>query len=209
MDVLSFMLTRLKIEGKINGFFMNESTQEGEVIHLLFADDTLIFCESFHEQVLHITATLACLQAVTGLKINLEKSVLYIVGDVPAPNFFASIIGFKWSNQPPKYLGYPVGAKLNTNAFSDPIVNSYQKRLDSWSSRYLSSAGRLVLINSVLSSLEVYYFSLFKAPKTVINNLERVQRNFLWSGTDEIREILITQLEDLQSNMGQWRYGNL
>ena len=42
--------------------------------------------------------------------------------------------------------------------------------------------GRITLINSVLSSLPIFYFSIFKAPAKVIEELERIRRRFLWAG---------------------------
>jgi hypothetical protein len=37
---------------------------------LLFADDTIVFCDAVPEQVMHIRKVLSCFEAVTGLKVN-------------------------------------------------------------------------------------------------------------------------------------------
>ena len=47
----------------------------------------------------------------------------------------------------------------------------------------------IALIKSVLDSLPTYYFSLFKAPGKVVNNLEALMRRFLWGGSDEIKKM--------------------
>ncbi|MCH90777.1 ribonuclease H protein, partial [Trifolium medium] len=57
-----------------------------------------------------------------------------------------------------------------------------KKRLGTWNGRLLSIDGRVTLINSVLSSLPLYFFSFFKAPACVIKELVSIQRNFLWGG---------------------------
>jgi len=49
--------------------------------------------------------------------------------------------------------------------------------------------GRLVLINSVLSSLPLYYFSFNKIPKKVLKVLVRLQREILWCGNSEQNKI--------------------
>jgi hypothetical protein len=63
------------------------------------------------------------------------------------------------------------------------------KCLNSWNSRQLSFGGRITLINSVLTSLPLYYFSFFKAPCCVLKSLESIQRNFLWGSGPEQRKV--------------------
>lgn len=53
---------------------------------------------------------------------------------------------------------------------------------------FVCSGGRITLINLVLPSVSLYYFSFFKAPKKVIKELTRIQRNFLWGGSEEVRK---------------------
>ena len=67
---------------------------------------------------------------------------------------------------------------------------SYDKTIGSilylfpWKKAFLSRGGRLTLIQSVLSSLLIYYLSLFKAPISVITTLEKIMRDFFWEGGD-------------------------
>jgi hypothetical protein len=42
--------------------------------------------------------------------------------------------------------------------------------------------GRVVLINSVLASIPVFFLSFLKMPVKVRKNIVRLQRNFLWGG---------------------------
>ena len=49
---------------------------------------------------------------------------------------------------------------------------------------FLSRGGRLTLIHSVVSSIPIYYLSLFKAPIGVIRAIEKVMKDFLWERGD-------------------------
>lgn len=61
----------------------------------------------------------------------------------------------------------------------------------------MSIGGRITLINSVLSALPLYFFSFFKAPKKVIKEINRLQRQFLWGGRDEQRKISWVKWDDV------------
>ena len=60
------------------------------------------------------------------------------------------------------------------------MEDKFRNRLASWKSSYISKGGRLMLIRSMLSSLPIYFLSLFKMPKSVGSRLEKIQRQFLW-----------------------------
>ena len=51
-----------------------------QVSHLLFADDTILFCDTSREQILSIRLVLTCFQAFTGLKVNAGKVKLSLLG---------------------------------------------------------------------------------------------------------------------------------
>ena len=44
------------------------------------------------------------------------------------------------------------------------------------------------MVQAVLGSIATYYLSIFKAPKTVIDALERLRKDFFWGKEDEIRK---------------------
>ena len=52
------------------------------------------------------------------------------------------------------------------------VEERFQKRLGYWKSKLLSVGGRLVLINSVLSSLPMFMLSFFEIPRMVLKRLD-------------------------------------
>lgn len=80
------------------------------------------------------------------------------------------------------YLGLPLTPNNLCKASYLPLIKRFNDRLAGWAANPLSIAGRLVLINSVLSALPVYFMSCFKLPAWVIRDIDRIRRNFLWHG---------------------------
>ena len=61
--------------------------------HLLFADDTLIFCDASASQVEYLREILASFEAVSGLHINLAKSELVPIGEVTNMGKLVALLG--------------------------------------------------------------------------------------------------------------------
>jgi hypothetical protein len=85
---------------------------------------------------------------------------------------------------PFKYLGLPVGANPRKMSTWAPMVEKIRSKLNSWGNRHISFGGRLVLINSVLNSIPIFYMSLMKMPVQVRKKVVRIQRDFLWGGVN-------------------------
>ncbi|KAJ0844992.1 hypothetical protein HanRHA438_Chr15g0708571 [Helianthus annuus] len=98
-------------------------------------------------------------------------------------------LGCKRGGIPFSYLGIQVGAKMTRISNWDPVVEVIRNQLVSWKAKTLLIGGRLILIKSVLESLPVYYLSLYKAPKAVIESIESIMRRFLWAGSNEEKKI--------------------
>jgi len=72
MEVLSRMLSATVESRRLSGFSVGSKYQEDMLVsHLLFADDTLIFCEPNAEQFRDLRCLLLCFEAVSGLKNQL------------------------------------------------------------------------------------------------------------------------------------------
>ena len=121
-------------------------------------------------------------EACSGLKINLEKSELIPVGRVHNIEGLALELGCKVGRLPSYYLGLPLGAPFNSLAVWDGVEERFPRRLAMWKRQYISKGGRLTLIRSTLSSMPLYFMSLFYLPRKVRLRLEKIQRDFLWGG---------------------------
>ena len=75
-----------------------------------------------------------------------------------------------------------MGAGFKEKPIWNPIIEKVEKRLAGWKRLYPSKGGRVTLIKSTLSSLPTYVLSLFLMLASVVNRIEKLQRDFLWGG---------------------------
>jgi len=61
-------------------------------------------------------------------------------------------------------------------------VEKINRKSNVWGNKYISFGGRIVLLNSVLNSIPIFYLSMFKMPVQVWKRIVRVQREFLLGG---------------------------
>jgi hypothetical protein len=69
------------------------------------------------------------------------------------------------------------------------VKEHFQRRLNCWKSKMLSVGGRLVLLNSVLSSLPMFMLSFFELPKGVLKKLDYFRLRFSGRVTNTKRNI--------------------
>ena len=121
-------------------------------------------------------------EAFSGLKVNLVKSELILVGRVEIVEELANDFGYKIGNLPSTYLGMPLGAPFKSIGVWDGIEEIFKKRLAMWKRQYISKGGMITLIRSTLSNLPIYSMSIFHLPRAVRMRLEKIQKDFLWGG---------------------------
>ena len=151
-------------ENKFIGYGVG-STGEVCLTHLQFADDTLIIGEKSWLNVRTIRAVLLLSEEVSGLKVNFNKSML--IGVNVSESWLtqaAMVMNCRRGTIPFIYFGLPIGGDSRKLCFWKPVVDRIGKCLASWSNKFLSLGGRLVLLKFVLSSIPVYFLSFFKAP---------------------------------------------
>ena len=183
MEALSRLIHRAVEGGFLSGCRVDGRGGNGALVsHLLFADDTLVFCEASEDQMVHLSWLLMWFEAISGLRINLDKSEILPVGRVENLENLALEAGCKVGKLPSSYLGIPLGANHKSVAVWDGVEERFRKRLALWKTQFIFKGGRITLIRSTLSSMPIYLMSLLRMPRVVSLRLEKIQRDFLWGG---------------------------
>jgi hypothetical protein len=119
-------------------------------------------------------------EQLPGLKINFHKSEIFYFGQAKDYELqYEHLFGCKKRTYPFKYLVIPIHYRRLNNKDWTMIKEQIEKKLSSWKGKYLSVGGRLVLINSVLSSLPMFMLSFFfEIPKGVLEKIDYFRSRF-------------------------------
>ncbi|GKV48894.1 hypothetical protein SLEP1_g55681 [Rubroshorea leprosula] len=182
------MVRKAEAEGLFKGVKIGEG---GMVVSLLqFADDTVFMGKAEVENLRTVKAILHWFELISGLKINFCKSHLYGFNVTEGwVNGAADILHCKIGTMPFIYLGLPVGGISGRRKFWVSVLDRFRNKLAAWKRSLLSFGGRITLLNSVLSTLPIFYLSLFKIPNCVLGEMVKIQRDFFWGGTNLERKI--------------------
>ncbi|XP_074288921.1 uncharacterized protein LOC141614066 [Silene latifolia] len=157
-----------------------------KLYHLMFADDLLLFSKGDVQSIMILLRSFATFFKTIGLQMNIAKSNIYFNGvKNSVKDDIMLISSFTKGTLPFRYLGVPITAGRMNKKDSLALIDKVVERIRGFGNRKLSYARRLVLIQSVLTSLYTYWANIFLIPKGVLKAVDNICRNFLWDGNTE------------------------
>lgn len=88
-----------------------------------------------------------------------------------------------------KYLGLPEQFGRKKKEMFDYIIERVKRRTSTWSAKFLSPAGKEIMLKSVALAMPIYAMSCFKLPKGVTSEIETLLMNFWWEKGSKQRGI--------------------
>lgn len=180
MNILSHKLDKAVRENK---FRFHPRCKLLSLTHLCFADNLMVFVERTKESIEGALSVFAEFAKCSGLNISIEKSTLYMAGveDTERGRVLQNY-PFAEGKLPVRYLGLPLMTKAMNKQDYLPLVERIRGKINTWTCRFLTYAGRLQLIQSVLMSIVNFWSSVFRLPGKCMEEVEHLCAFFLWSG---------------------------
>ena len=192
VDMLAVLIARAKEDSQVGGLVPH--LVEGGVSILQYADDTILFLEHDIAKAVNMKLILALFEQLSGLKINFHKSELYCFGKArDDQEEYRRIFGCELGSLPFRYLGIPIHHRKLLNKEWKIVEDRFEKKLAAWVAKMLSYGDRLVLINSVLTSLPMFLLSFFEIPKGVRKRLDFYRSRFFWQSDQLKRKYRLTK----------------
>lgn len=182
-EVLSGLCSKAQSSGALLG--IRVARRSPRINHLLFADDTLFFCKAGEKSCSALKDILLKYEQASGQKINVHKSSITFSRKASQlqKNKAKAALGIEKEGGVGKYLGLPehFGRKKKDSFTS--IVDRIRQRALSWSNRFLSGAGKMTLLKSVLTAMPSYAMSCFQIPASLCKRIQSALTRFWWDSS--------------------------
>ena len=118
------------------------------------------------------------------MRINYEKSTIYRIGSLKDTNAkFYSHKKLLWTNEPVCILGLYVShdKKQMLTQNLDPVIEKAEAILKMWYNRGLSLLGKILTVNTLVSSLFTYKFAVMaNIPEKYFQRIESMITQYIW-----------------------------
>ncbi|KAG7568298.1 Reverse transcriptase domain [Arabidopsis thaliana x Arabidopsis arenosa] len=178
MEVLSKLLESAASLGKIR---LHPLCFSPQVTHLLFADDLLVFSDGARHSLSGVAEVMLQFKNYSGLDMNPAKSEIFFGGynDIEV-GVLSAISGIKVGSFPTRYLGLPLNPARISLATLQPFLEKITSKLHAWTAKFLSFAGKIRLISSVIYGMVNFWSAVFNLPKKFYEKVDSLCAAFLW-----------------------------
>ena len=186
VEILALVINQNR---KIRGVKVNSK----EIKMTQYADDLTLILSDLKslQEVLHV---LRMFGQCSGLMMNKEKTEAMLLGQWR--NVQNSQYDINWTNGPIKLLGVYLSRNLKECVILNfqSKINALLRQLHWWKARDLSLTGRVLIVKALALSKFQYLASLVNIPENIIEQVNRIVYEFIWSGkTDKVKRILFEQ----------------
>jgi ribonuclease HI len=188
-EALSSLLHHAESTGWLAG--VPTSPKGPRLNHLFFADDSLLFCKATSGEWCRLSNLLEQYEKASGQKLNKEKTSIFFSRNTSqeAKDCILQLSGIPATQRYDKYLGLPaLVGKSRVREFQS-IKERVWKRLNDWKTKFLSQAGKEILIKAVIQAIPTYSMSVFLLPKVLCKELNSLMQKFWWGHKENTSKI--------------------
>ncbi|XP_019450725.1 PREDICTED: uncharacterized protein LOC109352995 [Lupinus angustifolius] len=189
-DVLSRRIRKLVSDNKLSLISGPKWIQTPS--HVLYADDILIFCKGKKRELHCLMNLIKDYAAVSGQQISLDKFKFYTSTSNPRRiSSLSNYLGFSVGCLPVTYLGVPLFKGKPRKIQLQHIADKITAKLATWKGNSLSIMGRVKLVRSIIQSMLVNNFHIYKWPAQLLKDMDKCIRNFIWFRDTGTRKLVI------------------
>lgn len=178
---LSAMLHQFERRKLIQG--VKVCKQAPSITHMLFADDSYIYCKVGECEVQKMMDVLDKFEGASGQKVNRSKSSIFFSTNTGTERRqqICDMLQMEEAGENCKYLGLPNMMQRSKTATLGFLKDQVRRKASSWDGKIISKGGKEVLVKAIIQSLPTYAMNVFMLPLEIIKDFERSIARFWWN----------------------------
>jgi hypothetical protein len=122
-------------------------------------------------------------EAGSGQKLNLNKTHIFFSRNtsMERKHEILLLLGLTEAHRIDKYLELPSFVGKSRNEAFKYILEKVSHKLENWKIKFLSQAGKEILLKAVIQAIPTYSMGVFQLPISLCKELNQLMQSFWWS----------------------------
>ncbi|KAF5468834.1 hypothetical protein F2P56_012951 [Juglans regia] len=152
----------------------------------ILCDDSLLFCQAKYEEIKCVFNILELYEKGSGQVLNKDKSAIFFSKNTAlmTQKQILQLAGAHSTFSFEKYLGLPTLVGRKKIASFHSLIDRTWSQVTNWRTKFLSAAGKEILLKAVLQAIPNYTMGMFLIPASITRKLNQILRKF-WGAFNE------------------------
>jgi hypothetical protein len=184
MDVVGLLFSKVEEAGLLQQLSRRKKLHRISI----YVDDVAVFLHPTAEETSITLDILQLFGDAFGLVNNAQKSNVYPI-QCPEGTLMEvqSLLPCEMATFPYRYLGLPLSLhKLSRHQFQ-PFVERIADQLPNWKADLMSTAGRRIQVQHVLTGMTIYLAMAIDIPQWALDAIDKIRKGFLWRDRKEAK----------------------
>jgi hypothetical protein len=188
-EAFSALLKKAERDGSLAGVKICHHAPS--ISHLLFADDSLILIHAIEGDSRQLQDILQLYEHCSGQVINKAKSVVLFSSNTnpEQKQVVCDMLQVTKEIMSQRYLGLPVHVGKSKTATFAYLKDRIWKRIQGWNEKFLSWAGKEILIKAVAQAIPTFAMGCFDLSKTLYDQISTMICRFWWNQQEDKQKI--------------------
>lgn len=151
----------------------------------------MLFTKACTQDAYELVRILNSYTKASGQRINLHKSGIIFSKNCPPQikHEITNILGMEEWDKPGKYLGLAADWGRSKQHMLKEITEKVIAKTNGWREKFLSQAGKEILIKAVLQAIPAYSMSILRYPNSLCKQITKHLAKFWWANSGKSKRI--------------------